>query len=218
MSETLDVHLRALHAETLTFTQFYRLTRREWGRMSTALHRNWKLPPTVTVDDVEQEMLLGGWLAARKWSPTKGMALTPYVVWCAHSRATRWIHKQRGVEQHRRKGASQFAWCVTSMARDADVAARILENHQDGTPLAEEAHDYGALLARIPDVSTTEAGKAGLRYFFAAGGDVDRAAREMHANKEHRELFELGRTPRLARAIIRDEVRGVRALLSDGGE
>jgi sigma-70-like protein len=223
MSEklTLATELRALRAKKTTFTAFYRATRQEWQRMALALHRNWRLPPTVTVDDVEQELLLGAWLAVRKFLPSKGMTLVGYVVWCSHSRATKWVHKQRGAEQHRRKGTSQFAICVSATARDPEAAARLLESRADGAPSAEDALDYAHFLRAVPELSPTAAGREALRYFLDAHGNVDVAAREWHANREHRELFSLGRSPKgKARQIIRDEVRGVRrALLSneDGG-
>jgi Sigma-70 region 2 len=219
MSEKLATELRLLRGKKITFTAFYRTTRQEWQRMALSLHRNWKLPPTVTVDDVEQELLLGAWLAVRKFVPSKGMTLVGYVVWCSHSRATKWIHKQRGAEQHRRKGASQFAICISATARDAEASSRLLERHADTSAGDEESHDYAEVLRSLPDLATSEAGRQALKHFIDAQGNVEEAARQWHAKREHRELFDLGRTRERATQIIRDEVRGVRrALLNEGDE
>lgn len=224
MTERLATELAHLRARRITFTQFYRATKEDWSCMATTLHKHWQLPPTVTVDDVEQELLLGGWMAVLgpkkgRWAPGRGMTLEGYVVWTAHSRTTKWIHKQRGCEQHRRKGPSQYAWCISAIARDADVGQRILENHADGRASSEDKVDYGDILRAIPTIATTEAGKVGLQHFIASGGDIEAAAKTWHANKDHRQLFELGRTPERAKKIIQGEIRSVRsALLCDGGD
>lgn len=212
MSHMLDAELRALHAKRIPFRQFYLRTRSEWQRMATALHRRWHLPPTVTIDDVEQEMLLGAWISIGKWEAHRGPMLAVFVVWGAHNHATKWIHKQRGCNLHTRKGVSQYAWCVSSMARD-DGASSVIENYADGAPCADDVLDAADLLRAIPEAASTMAGRAALQLFIAAGGDVDQAARAWHADKEHRRLFEL-RTVDDAKRIIENEVWSVRRTLT----
>src|SRR5271157_5625202 len=165
--------LAALQAERITFRAFYRETRLDWSRMATALHRNWHLPPTVTIDDVEQELLLGAWQSVGRWSPTAGMTLVGYVVWVAHNHATRWIHRQRQCDTHTRRGESRYAWCCSSIGKDAEASARILENYASGAAPVDEQHDYATMLRDLPEVSTSLAGRAALRALIDAEGDTE---------------------------------------------
>ena len=203
--------LLALHEKRASFRSFYLRTKTDWRRMAVALHRHWHVPPTVTADDVEQELLLGAWVAVGEWRADLGPSLQTHVVWRSHNRATKWLHKQRGANQHTRKGASSFAYCISAITADADVGARILENHRDGAPLIEETLDYETLLGELTSICETEEGRAALAAFIAADGDLERAAREFHANKTHRYLFRL--TPERAKQVIRSEIRSVRRAL-----
>jgi DNA-directed RNA polymerase specialized sigma24 family protein len=218
MSDALATALRALYAKETTFRAFYLSTRQEWRRMALALYRGFKLPPTVSVEDVEQELLLGAWQAVGRWDAA-GMSLCAYVVWSAHNKATRWIHLQRQANKHTRKGPGQYAWCVASLARDGDAdGSRVLENHADGKPLAEAAHDYGELLRLLPEVATTVAGHAALEHFIAAGGDAEEAARLWRKNAAERSLYQL-RSQAEAKRIIANELWYARRVLlhDDGG-
>ena len=217
MADVFGDALHALHEGRITFRDFYARTRTEWHRMSVALRRNWTLPPTVTVDDVEQELLLGGWRALGKWR-TGRAPLRSFVVWNAHDKAIKWIHQQCGCEQHTRKGSSRFAWCINALTRDDAAGVHMLESVADSGPGDDERIDYETVLAEIPDVATTVAGRAALKRFIAAEGDLERAARQWHADKEARHLFSLTSAEH-ARQIIRNEIRSVRALLTadDGG-
>lgn len=212
MTIRLAEGLRALREEKITFRQFYARTREEWHRMAVVLHRHWKLPPTVTVDDVEQELLLHAWVFVPQWDPEKGSSLAGYVVWNAHDKTLKWIHKQRSCNQHTRKGRSEFAYCISMLAREGEEGSSLLERHADGSPDSEQTLDYGNLLDALPGAAGTEAGKVALERFIAAAGDVEEAARSFHADSEHRYLFRL-RSRKHAAEIITREVRGVRRML-----
>jgi DNA-directed RNA polymerase specialized sigma24 family protein len=210
MASNLSTELHALRTKQITFRSFYQRTRADWHRMAVALFRDWKLPPTVTVDDVEQELLLGAWIALGRWK-AGGMPLGGYVCWCAHNKATRWIHMQRQCNKHTRKGPGQYAWCVSALMKEGNSSAQLLESYADERPLVEDAHDYGEMLRLLPEVAQTFAGRAALHALIAAGGDVDVAVRAWIANPLDKRLFSL--TPKSARTIIKDEVWRARRVL-----
>jgi DNA-directed RNA polymerase specialized sigma24 family protein len=218
MSQSLARHLRALHQKTITFHRFYRETAAEWSRMAAALHKHWKLPPTVTRDDVEQELLLGAWQAVPRWDPSKA-SLRAFVVWSAHDKALKWIHQQRGCNLHTRKGPSQYAWCIATLARDGqDGGSRVLENHSDGGPESEREIDVDAILRELPDAASSEAGRLALQTYIARGGDEELAARELHQDRRYRRMFGFESAAHV-KQIIRQEIRGVRrTLLEDVNE
>jgi DNA-directed RNA polymerase specialized sigma24 family protein len=214
MSHVLAASLRVLHSKTITFQQFYRLTKPEWSRMATSLHKQWKLPPAVSADDVEQEMLKAAWRALPRWNPRKA-PLVRFVVFEAHDKAVKWIHKQRGCNLHTRKGPSQYAWCIATLARDGeDGGSRVLENATDGAPSSERVIDYERFLDELPDAASSEAGRVALQRFIEHAGDEEKAARAMHADKRHRFLFSI-ESPAHAKQIIRQELRSVRRTLLD---
>jgi hypothetical protein len=217
MSRELGSALRALHAKQITFSDFYRQTRVEWRRMSAALYKAYRLPPTVTRDDVEQEMLLWAWHAITKWDPHRPNAasLDGYVIWTAHEKAEKWIHKQRSVNQHRRKGPSGFACCLAMLSRTGEGESRVLQDASVEGPERERVLDASAILAALPSVSPTEAGKQALRQFVAHEGDEDAAAAALYGNVEHRYLFRLKNRAQ-ARALVRSEVRFARRAILEG--
>lgn len=213
--DRLGEALCALQKDDITFREFYARTRTEWHRMAVSLYRNWTLPPGVTIDDVEQELLFGASLAVQKWQ-TGRASLRGFVVWNAHDKALKWIHRQRGCDQHTRKGPSEFARCVSVITRDDAAATHLLESCPDTSTSYEEAIDYETVLAELPDIATTEAGRMGLRAFIDAGGDLQRAAAIWHGDREARHLFKL-RSEQHAQDIIKSEIRSARALLTEDG-
>jgi hypothetical protein len=215
LSENLASNLQALRAREIPFEVFHRRTRDEWRRMAVALHRRYTLPPGVTADDVEQEMLFGCWVAVSRWEDDRGVSLVSYVVWGAHNRAQKWIQRQRGVNQHTRRGPAGYAFCASALTRDGDDGGpRVLENATAGARDRERDLDVQALLAMIPRVASSEAGKQALRRFFEQMGDVEKAAEAFYGDPEHRWLFRL-ESRHHARSIITQEVRRLRAVLAE---
>jgi DNA-directed RNA polymerase specialized sigma24 family protein len=210
--------LRALHRKEITFAVFYARTRTDWRRMAVSLHKHWKLPPTVTSDDIEQEMLIGAWQALRKWELGRA-SLDGFVIWNAHNKAQKWIHQQRGCNLHTRRGPSQYAWCIAMLARDGeDGGSRVLENHTDGAPDSERDMDIDRLLAELPAAVMDDAGRHGLKRLIENEGDEERASCALYGDEEHRTVFGL-KSPEHAKKVIRAGVRSVRrALLEDATE
>ncbi len=99
VSKDLRDVARELAAGIIDFGSFVARTRLHWKRFATALFRRWTLPPAVTTEDVEQEMLLA---AYRLWPRFKPELAEPaaYLVFHAHAKALKWMHKQRGAGLH----------------------------------------------------------------------------------------------------------------------
>ncbi len=107
--------LGALRGELISFNEFERRTRADWTRIAKALHAKWPLPPSVSIEDVRQELLLAIVIRKEssrmrnlleKWNP-QSRSKTPldqYVVWNARVQAARWIHSQRGAKRNRTEG------------------------------------------------------------------------------------------------------------------
>jgi DNA-directed RNA polymerase specialized sigma24 family protein len=212
----LGEQLHALRAQRITFRQFYLATRHDWRHMAVALLKHWRVPPVVTRDDVEQELLLAAWKALPKWDPSRGTSLAGYVVWNAHDKATKWIHQQRGVERHTRKGPSRFAPCISSLVKDDHAFVRMLSSVE--SPADEYACDHQRILSLVPEAAGTELGRTAILRYLDAGGDVDRAARAWYGDPGQRYLFDL-RSFEQARKVVREEVASVRkrVMQSEGG-
>lgn len=109
--------LGALRMGLISFNAFELRTREDWTRIAKALHAKWPLPPSVSVDDVRQELLLAIVVRKRssgmknlleKWQPKRrgkpSRPLDEYIVWNAKVQASRWIHAQRGAKRNRENG------------------------------------------------------------------------------------------------------------------
>ena len=210
MGESLAVQLRALHSKDINFSAFHRRTRVEWRRMATALHRRYALPPSVTAEDVAQEMLLAAYRAVERWDGR--MTLDGYVVWCAHNAAQKWIHKQRHCNLHTRKGPSYFPLSASMLARED--GSSVLDDATPGAPDSERNMDVERALEKVARFSSdqSEAQRKALAYYVEAGADEELAAAKLWGDGP---LFRV-RDPEHARKIVRGEVRRLReAVLSD---
>ena len=215
MATRLAEELARLREKEITFRAFYSRTREDWQRMAAALYRHWKLPPTVTQDDVEQEMLLAAWNVLPRWDPALA-PLDSFVVYAAHDKALKWIHKQRGCNQHTRKGRSEFARCLSMLAKEGAEERDFLERYVGALPAdAEHVLDCDAVLGMLPDVAPSEAERRGMKHFIAQGGDLEKASTSYYAD-EHRRLLGIGNRAQ-ARTVIQGSIRNVRRTLRNNG-
>jgi hypothetical protein len=212
---SIGEELEKVQRRETSFDAFWRTTRREWSMMAVALYRRWErqLPPAISVQDVEQELLLGAWVAVRRWKPGKA-SLPAFVIWTAQNRTKKWLHKQRGTNQHTRKGPSTFAYCVSMLAKDGQPdMPDVIERALSGEVSREEAEDYADVLSGLHRATTSEAGAHAIRCFVAAAGDFDKASSAFVADEDARLLFRV-RSKRQARRLIEDELRSVRRVFA----
>jgi hypothetical protein len=86
------------------YAEFARRTREVWRRFARYLERRWRLPLGIDTEDVEQELLVAGWVAVNNWDPARGVEIDRYVRFNAIDKAKKWIHKQR--DSYRRDGSA----------------------------------------------------------------------------------------------------------------
>lgn len=67
--------------------------------MAGALLQRWAPSAAVGVEDVVQELMVGILWALKRYDPARG-ELARYVVYNAHDKAKKWLHKQRGANLH----------------------------------------------------------------------------------------------------------------------
>lgn len=84
---------------------------REYGpraqKEAVALCRRWRVPSTVTPEDVAQEILMGVVIANRQYDAARGMTWKNFVLWNGIYHAKRWIHRQRGAARLSGKSRSR---------------------------------------------------------------------------------------------------------------
>ncbi len=212
---SIGEELEKVHRREIDFDAFVRRTRRDWAMMATGLYRRWErqIPPAISLADVEQELLLGAWVGVRRWKPGKA-SLPAFVIWTACSRTKKWLHKQRGANQHTRKGPSTFAYCVSMLAKESQPdMPDVVERALSGEVSREEAEDYADVLSSLHQASTSEAGAHAIRCFVGAAGDFDKAAIAFLADEDARLLFRV-RSKKQARRLIEDELRSVRRVFA----
>lgn len=197
-------HLEALWDDDLTFQQFVHLTRDDWTRLARTIRKRWRIPPGVEFEDVRQEMLLAAWNAVGNWHEGNGMALAPFVVWKAVTRAKRWINGQRNAPRRSDRAASRYpvSFSVLMPADGDDVEAfaaslaYVYPNQEQHAEMREQALEaFGRC--------RTEREQVLLQLLLEEMGSVDHAIRRIVENPELRLALGLGGPNHSRRAIWR---------------
>lgn len=89
-------------------------------REARALAKRWRVPSTVTPEDIAQELLLGVVQASREYDPGRGVDWRNFVLWHATVNAKRWIHRQRGALRLSGKARSRVGHSLDAMQDDGD--------------------------------------------------------------------------------------------------
>ncbi len=71
------------------------MTSSEVARVARAIHRAWRLPAAVEVEDIEQELRLQYVLGGRAYDASRGVPREAFCWWYARRQAERWCHTQR---------------------------------------------------------------------------------------------------------------------------
>lgn len=99
---------------------------REYGpkaqKEAVALCRRWRVPSTVTPEDVAQEILMGVVIANRQYDAARGMTWKNFVLWNGLYHAKRWIHRQRGAARLSGKSSSRELHRSTQALEEAGVS------------------------------------------------------------------------------------------------
>jgi hypothetical protein len=170
----------------ITEDAFLRATGSFWRHRGADLYRNWrrKLPPSVDVEDVTQELMTHAIRAGRKAEVGRG-DLAAYVVWSAVHRTQREIHRMRGARLHGNDAKNPGRPEVTF----ADYEARGKRSHNgiddvqrrvvDRTPVAGEQDREAEIRETLTfaiEAATTPREAMVLMVLRESGGSPDAAA------------------------------------------
>lgn len=193
MHGKLKGELSALHANSITWGNFYQRTRADWRRLAASEFRRWRLPQGVEVEDIEQQLLTEAAIALGKYKPDVGsMCVGRYVIWCAVAETRHWIHAQRNA--HRRSAHSPSRIEVAfSLMLDNDAPALEVPNEADQETGLDEFQHLRLAMQRL-DLLEQQ-----LLYVFIAHASIDGAAEEVFAQ------------PQLSRALRIDSICDARA-------
>lgn len=181
-----ELSLMALRSGMIDFPAFVAETRAVWGRFARYLARRWRPPSGVEIADLEQEVLLSGWEAVRRWDPARGVPIDQYVTFQALDRAKKWLHTQRKALRRDDSAPSRAPMSFSSMGLEdaADVEWLMGQQHErvDGWSPSADARVEHRDRATALRAAFAQA-KRGLDYrdrealaaVEDAGGDLDAA-------------------------------------------
>lgn len=86
----------------LVYAAFWRVTRHIWRGIAANLYSRWTPPAGVTVEDVEQQLLMVTWdlLCKGGFDTSRGRTLADYIIFNACNKAKYYLHQQRGANLH----------------------------------------------------------------------------------------------------------------------
>jgi DNA-directed RNA polymerase specialized sigma24 family protein len=150
----------------VSFDTWARATARDWRRLAEHLFRRYPLPAALSVEDVEQEMLLAAWTAIRTWDPSAGMPLERFVTWTAYINAKKWVHRQRNALRRDDRAPGRFPSLMTL----GDYA--VLRSASTASDAAEVRARVAGAIRALED----SAHRVAVTAVASAGGDLDAAA------------------------------------------
>ncbi len=202
-SPELSEALRAARLGRITWSACFASTRRHWRRLALSVHRRWRLPLAIDVDDVQQELMLHAHAAAYEWEPEK-QTLEAFVLWTAVNRTAKWLHTQRKALRRSGSAPSRIATAFAFFSEDA-----VPEPVQAATQeLAREMVEQLAVALRELD----ELSQQVLVAVMMASGDLDEAAEEICHDIDLRLALRVGSHDQ-ARRIAGDVARQAAAVL-----
>lgn len=206
MSKKLDALLRGVRAAVdrgesgdREFATMVRETEADWRRLARYLHARWEVPPSVAVEDVQQELLIAARCAVQRWDPERGTLVERFAIWSALDKAGKWIHKQREAYRRDRKSQSRYAVAFSSLSRDEQRRWECGE-----APAGQEA--YTEAVKRVERVGSTRAARVVAEAVICAGMDPLAAAELILADADSRLVTGLetrAQARRSCRAIAR---------------
>lgn len=183
----LKADLFAVRAGVITWSEFHKRTKKDWSRLAHSVHRRWKLPAAVDVEDLEQELLLQAFVAVGKYQEGRGgMPFDRYVVWCAMAETHHWLHSQRNALRRSHKAPSRTPVSFTELDLEHDPEI-VIEADQE-TAIACFQH-LSAALRKLDAL-----GRQLLYAVIAANGSIELAAKEVFDEPSLSRALRLGST------------------------
>jgi DNA-directed RNA polymerase specialized sigma24 family protein len=88
--------LEELYRGQMSFTEFARITKPRWSALAGYIARRWRQPLWSSVEDLEQELLMGAWQYVWRFEPCMGVRIERFVIYNAVDRAKKAAHRTRG--------------------------------------------------------------------------------------------------------------------------
>jgi DNA-directed RNA polymerase specialized sigma24 family protein len=83
------------------------------------IHRRWKVPAAVSVEDVHQEVFLAAWLCFHQYDATRGnMNIAAFTLWNAKCAGIAFVNKQRNAPRRSCRARGRFEEGVDTAALD----------------------------------------------------------------------------------------------------
>jgi hypothetical protein len=203
---TLAVELGALHEGSINWNEFVRRTVSDWTGLAwqiTKFYRN-ALPPSVTPEDIRQELLMWAWHYFQRWTPEGGCPLHVYVTRGAYTNARTWMNGQRRSLRRSGRAPSRLPVLVADLdtltAAPWLVTAGCADNEE---PLQERSLRRREALERFKANAQTVREKATVNALEHCGGDVAAAIEYIYDNPTVRRQCRLGCRQEARRAVVR---------------
>lgn len=92
-----------------TWEEFAAANQRRIATTASSIFGRWRAPLAVSAADIEQEMLLGAWLAWGRWEAGRGgMSRETFALCAGRLAALRWLHEQRNAPRRSGKAPGRF--------------------------------------------------------------------------------------------------------------
>lgn len=179
----LSEPLARLRAGEIPFSRFAAETRPAWQNMARYLAQHWRPPVGVTVDDLEQELLVAAWRAVPRWDPTRGPTLERYVTFQAIDKAKKWLQKQRNTKRRDDNAPARLPMNLSRLSRhdgDGERAADADDFAADGEVpenIVAEREERAAVVHYVTSAaaSLTWRQRLAIQAVAQSGGDLDDA-------------------------------------------
>ena len=123
----------------MTWAEFSERYARQIAAMARIMLGRWRVPLAVTCADVEQEILLGAWLAWERWVPGRGgMKREAFALCSGRLAAQGWLNKQRNALRRSGKAHGRFPLAETTLGPEGCPECAV-EPGQEVAVLFDEA-------------------------------------------------------------------------------
>lgn len=123
---SLQAELERYQRGEITFDTLAHRTQKTWVALATQLLSRWKCTAAVSIEDVQQQLLLAAWRCIPNFDPSRGKSLHQYVIYNAYDKAKKWVHKQRNAYRRDDKAPSRVPVPLSALGLEEHAEERLL--------------------------------------------------------------------------------------------
>lgn len=153
----LEEALLGLREGRVSLQEFFVVATPDLRRMADTMFRRWVIPPSVSAEDVFQEMCVSicaerrdlDWIPETRTKKGRLIDIVTHVLYHAHVAAKRWIHDQRKAKRRSGKNPSRFPICMAVLSErnakadddgdEFEVIAGAIEGMQEELTIAKDS-------------------------------------------------------------------------------